>query len=56
MDCAEDISIFASAFWGAGLGKRVRRILSYKRVSLFAAVCFALLGLGIAYALLTNGM
>lgn len=56
VDCAEDISIFASAFGGAGLGKRVRRILSYKRVSLFATVCFVLLGLGIAYALLTNGM
>ncbi len=56
VDCAEDSSVFASAFGGAGLSKRICRILSYKKVSLFAATCFALLGVVIAYMLLTNGM
>lgn len=56
VDCARDVSAFASAFGGAGIRGRISRILSYKKISVFAAVCFALLGLGIAYTLLTNGL
>lgn len=56
VDCAEDVSVFASAFGGAGIRNRICRILSYKKISVFAAVCFAFLIAGVAYTLLTNGL
>lgn len=56
VECAADAPLFASAFGGANLHKRVCRILSYKKVSAFSALCFAVLAAGIAFALLTNGI
>lgn len=56
VECAADAPLFASAFGGANLHKRVCHILSYKKVSAFSALCFAVLAAGIAYALLTNGI
>ena len=56
VECAADRSLFASAFGGANLHKRVRRILSYKKISFFSTLCFAALAAGIACALLTNGV
>lgn len=56
VECAADRSLFASAFGGANLHKRVRSILSYKKISFFSALCFAALAAGIACALLTNGV
>ena len=47
-------NLFASAFGGAGIRVRIDRILNYRRLSLFSAVCFALLALVIAFVLLTN--
>lgn len=47
-------SLFASAFGGAKIRVRVDRILNYRRISLFATVCFVLLTIAIAYVLLTN--
>lgn len=47
-------TLFASAFGGARIRVRIDRILSYRRVSLAATVCFTLLTLAIAYVLLTS--
>ena len=55
VECATDTPLFASAFGGAKLHKRICHILSYKKMSIFSAVCFALLAAGIAFTLLTNG-
>ncbi len=46
--------IFASAFGGAKMRKRIESILSYRRVSVFSAVCFAVFLCAIGYVLLTN--
>lgn len=56
VECAADESLFASAFGGADLHKRVSHILSYKRVSALSMLCFAVLAAMIVYALLTNGI
>lgn len=50
----QEKNIFASAFGGARIRMRLTRILSYRRLTLFAAVCFGLLTAAIAYLLLTN--
>lgn len=55
VECAADAPLFASAFGGAKLHKRVCHILSYKKISIFSALCLALLAAGIAFTLLTNG-
>ena len=44
----------ASPFGGAKLSVRIRRILSYKRISAFSAGCFISLAAAICYVLLTN--
>ncbi len=56
VECAAEGPLFASAFGGAKLHKRIFHILSYKKISIFSAVCFALLAAGIAFTLLTNGI
>lgn len=56
VECAADAHLLVSAFGGANLHKRVSRILSYKKISVFSAFCFALLAAVTAYALLTNGV
>ena len=56
VDCAESRTVFASAFGGAKIHQRIRHILSYKKLSLFSALCFIVLAAAIAYALLTNGI
>lgn len=45
---------FVSSFGGAGIRVRIENILSYRKMSAFAAVCFSALIAVIAYILLTN--
>ncbi len=47
-------TLFASAFGGAKIRVRIDRILNYRRLSIGAAICFAVLVSAIAYVLLTN--
>lgn len=56
VECAADTSLFASAFGGANLHKRIYHILSYRKISVFSIICFTVLAAVIAYALLTNGI
>lgn len=50
----ESKTVYASPFGGAGVRTRIERILSYKKLSLFSVISFAVLVLFIAYFLLTN--
>lgn len=54
INCVESKSIYASAFGGARVKVRIERILSYKKLSLFAVVTFLVFSSVIAYILLTN--
>ena len=54
INCAESKSIYASAFGGARVKVRIERILSYKKLSLFAVVTFLMFASIIGYILLTN--
>lgn len=54
INCAESKSLYASAFGGARVKVRIERILSYKKLSLFAVVTFLVFASVIAYILLTN--
>ena len=56
VDCAENHSILISAFGGARIRVRIENILSYRKLSLFSAVCFAVLMLAIAFVLLANAI
>lgn len=56
LNCAESKNLYASAFGGAKMRTRIDRILSYKKLSFFSTVCFLLLSVFIAYALLTNAV
>lgn len=56
VDCAEGGNALASAFGGAKIHKRIYRILSYKKISVFSGVCFAVLAAAVVWALLTNGV
>ena len=56
LDCAEERSVFVSAFGGAKLRVRIERVLSFKKISLSSAVVFGALIAFIAYALLTNAV
>ncbi len=56
LDQAESRSVYASAFGGAKLRVRIERILSYRKMSVFATVSFAILAVVIAYILLTNAV
>jgi len=54
INCAESKSLYASAFGGASVKVRIERILSYKKLSLFAVITFLMFASVIAYILLTN--
>lgn len=54
VNAAEKKSVFASAFGGADLHPRIERILSYRKISVFSAVCFIAFAVSVAYLLLTN--
>ena len=53
---AAEPSVFSSAFGSSRVRVRIGRILSYRRLTWFSAVCFGMLGIAVAYLLLTNGM
>ena len=53
---AESKSVFTSAFGGAKIRTRIENILSYRRMTVFSALCFALLAALTAYVLLTNAV
>ena len=54
INCVESKSLYASAFGGARVKVRIERILSYKKLSLFAVITFLVFASVIAYILLTN--
>lgn len=54
INCVESKSIYASAYGGARVKVRIERILSYKKLSLFAVITFLVFASVIAYILLTN--
>lgn len=54
LDCAESGGIFSSGFGGSGLRARIENILSYRRVTMFSSVCFALFISVIIFILSTN--
>ena len=54
LDCAESGGMFASGFGGSGLRARIENILSYRRVTVVSAVCFALFIAVIIFILSTN--
>lgn len=56
VDCAESKNAFASAFGGAKIRARIANILSYRKLSLFSALCFFSMAIIIAYILLTNAL
>lgn len=56
LNCVEDRTLYTSAFGGAKVRVRIDRILSYKKLSLFALISFLLLAVLIGYTLLTNAM
>lgn len=54
VDHAVSRNAFASAFGGARIQKRVLHILSYRRLSIMAVICFMVLAVTIGFVLLTN--
>ena len=52
----ESKTVYASPFGGTGVRTRIERILSYKKLSVFSVVSFAVLVVFTAYFLLTNSM
>ncbi|MBP3367881.1 MAG: M56 family metallopeptidase [Clostridia bacterium] len=56
VDYAARGSVLTSAFGGAGLRGRIENILSYKKMTAFAAVCVILLSLLVAVVLITNAI
>ncbi len=54
LSTAEKTNVFAATFGGSKIRIRIENILSYKKISAFAAVAFCALILAISYVLLTN--
>jgi len=54
LSAAEEANVFAASFGGARIRLRIENILSYKRISVFSALAFALLAAAMVYVLLTN--
>ena len=54
LDSAQSGLTFVSCFGGGKLRKRVERILTYRKLSLFSAVCAVIFALFVACTLLTN--
>lgn len=56
VESAEMKLAFSSGYSGGKLHKRIEHILIWKRMSAFAAVCFIVFAIAIAYVLITNPM
>ncbi len=54
LNCAENKSLYTSAFGGAKVRVRIQHILSYKKLSVFSTIAFSALAIAIGYILLTN--
>ena len=54
LSAIEKNSLFASPFGGVKLRNRIENILSYKKLSVFAAICLSIMIAAVAYILLTN--
>ena len=54
VSCAEQKTLFVSAFGGAKVRTRIERILSYRKMTTVSTILFAVLVAAIAYFLLTN--
>lgn len=56
LDAHKSKTVFASAFGGAKLKTRIERIVSFKKMTVAAAVCLSALAAVMAYILLTNAV
>ncbi len=56
LSSAEKTTVFVSPFGGAKIRTRIENVLSYKKMTVFAAIGFAALVLSAAYILLTNAI
>lgn len=56
LDCAERRNLSVSQFGGAAIGARIKRIISYKKMSVLAAAAMGLLLAAITYILITNAV
>lgn len=56
LSCTEKKSLCASAFGGAKVRVRMKRILSYKKLSVLSIISFTVLALVIGYICLTNAI
>ncbi len=56
LDVAENKNSFVSAFGGSVVHKRIYNILSYKKISVFSALCMGAFTFILAYILLTNSV
>ena len=54
LDQYESRNLLTSAFGGGGLRGRIEKIITYRKLSVFSAICMALLFLALAFVLLTN--
>lgn len=54
LNCGQNKTMFASAFGGSKIRVRIDNILSYKKLTVFSGICFAVLVIAIAVTLLTN--
>lgn len=54
LNCGQNKTMFASAFGGSKTRIRIDNILSYKKLTVFSGVCFAVLVIAVAVTLLTN--
>ena len=54
LNCIESKNLYSSAFGGAKVRLRIKRILSYKKLSALSITAFAILALVVLYVLLTN--
>ena len=54
LSCSAGKTYYASAFGGAKTRLRIEHILSYKKLTLFSALCFAALFIAVAVTVITN--
>ena len=54
--CSTGKTYYASAFGGAKTKLRIENILSYKKLTLFSALCFSILFIAVAFTVITNAV
>lgn len=56
LNCIESKNLYSSAFGGARVRVRIKRILSYKKLSALSITAFSILAIVVGYVLLTNAI